>query len=145
MRMHLQKCAGNAAMKVIVYGYIAAALCMLVLDVIWLSTMARILYKPNIGELLIDGFRLAPAVVFYFLYVAGIVFFAVYPAYEKASLATAVLNGAVLGLVAYGAYDLTNQATMKVWPVTVTIADMSWGAFITATSAAAGFIGARTA
>ena len=132
-------------MKVIVYGYIAAALCMLVLDIVWLSTMARILYKPNIGELLMDGFRIAPAIVFYLLYLAGIVFFAVHPAYEKASLSTAMLNGAVLGLIAYGTYDLTNQATMKVWPVTVTIADMIWGTFLTSVSAAAGYIGARYA
>lgn len=132
-------------MKAIVYGYIAAALCMLILDAIWLSTMARILYRPNIGELLMDGFRIAPAIVFYFLYIAGIVWFAIYPAYEKASLSSALLNGAILGLVAYGTYDLTNQATMKVWPVTITVADMIWGTFLTSASAAAGYIGARAA
>lgn len=131
-------------MKAIIYGYISAALCMLVLDVIWLSTMTRILYKPYLNELLSDGFRVAPAALYYLLYLAGIVFFAVHPACEKASLSTALLNGAVLGIVAYGTYDLTNQATLKVWPVNVTIADMIWGTFLTAVSAGAGYMGARS-
>ena len=131
-------------MKAIIYGYISAALCMLVLDVIWLSTMTRILYKPYLNELLSDGFRVAPAALYYLLYLAGIVFFAVHPACEKASLSTALLNGAVLGIVAYGTYDLTNQATLKVWPVNVTIADMIGGTFLTAVSAGAGYMGARS-
>lgn len=132
-------------MKPLVLGYFAAALCMLALDIVWLSTMARILYKPHIGELLMDGFRVAPAILFYLLYLAGIVFFAVHPAMEKGSLGTALLNGAVLGLVAYGTYDLTNQATMKVWSTTITVADMCWGTFLTATTAGAGYLGARWA
>lgn len=132
-------------MKTLAYGYIAAAFCMLVLDVIWLSTMARVLYRPHIGEILLDGFRVTPAILFYLLYLGGIVFFAVHPAVEKASISTALLNGAVLGLIAYATYDLTNQATLKIWSTTVTIADICWGMFITAASAAAGYIGARAA
>lgn len=132
-------------MKAIVFGYFAAALCMLVLDAIWLSTMARTLYRPHIGELLLDGFRLAPAVAFYFIYVAGIVYFAVHAGYEKASIGVALLNGAVFGFMAYATYDLTNQATMKVWSTTVTVADIAWGTFLTSVSAAAGYIGARMA
>lgn len=132
-------------MKTIVYGYLAAALCMLVLDAFWLSTMARTLYRPHLGEILMDGFRVTPAIIFYLLYVGGIVFFAVHPAYEKASLAVALINGAALGFIAYATYDLTNHATLKVWSTTVTVVDIAWGTALTAISAAAGYIGARMA
>lgn len=132
-------------MKQLAAGYIGAALCMLVLDAIWLSTMARILYRPQIGELLLDGVRYGPAIAFYLIYVAGIVYFAVHPAAERASLGTALMNGAVLGFVAYATYDLTNQATMKVWSTTVTLADIAWGTLLTAASATAGYYAARWA
>ncbi|MBM3609325.1 MAG: DUF2177 family protein [Alphaproteobacteria bacterium] len=130
-------------MKPFLAAYLSAGLAMLAIDAIWLSTMIDILYRPQIGELLAANFRLAPAITFYFLYIAGIVYFAVRPSLNGGKLSAAMLNGALLGVLAYGTYDLTNQATLKTWPVIVTVADMIWGAILTSVAAGAGFLGAR--
>lgn len=129
-------------MKTIVAAYIGAAICMLILDSIWLSYTASRLYRPLLGDLLAADFRLGPAVAFYFLYVAGIVFLAVMPAVETGKVLTAAVYGMALGLVAYGTYDLTNQATLRTWPVIITIIDLCWGAFLTSAAAVAGYWGA---
>ncbi len=131
--------------KTYLAAFVCAGLFMLVLDAIWLSTMASRLYRPLIGELLAEQFRLGPAISFYLIYLAGIVYFGVRPALAEGSLGTALLSGALLGFVAYATYDLTNQATMKVWPTTITIVDMIWGSLLTAGASAAGYLGARWA
>lgn len=115
---------------------------MLVLDAIWLTVSAPRLYRPLLGDLLADDFRLAPAAAFYVLYVAGIVILAVMPAIDAGRWQTAAVNGLVLGLVAYGTYDLTNQATLRTWPVMVTVVDLIWGALLTSLTALAGYVGA---
>jgi uncharacterized membrane protein len=127
-----------------VIAYLATGLYMALVDSVWLTNMINV-YRQNIGELLLpDGIRFAPAIAFYLLYIFGIVWFAVSPALASGgSLQTAALNGALLGLVCYGTYDLTNQATLKVWPTFITLMDMSWGAFLTATAAVAGTLAAR--
>ena len=130
-------------MKILLTAYGAAALAFLAIDAVWLSTMANLLYRPLLGDLLAPSFRLAPAVIFYAIYIAGIVFFAVRPALATGRLATAALNGAALGFVAYGTYDLTNQATLRDWPVIITVADMVWGTVLTASASIAGFAAAR--
>lgn len=131
-------------MKEFAAAYVSAAICMLILDAIWLTTMANVLYRPLLGSILLEnGFRLGPAIAFYFLYVAGITVLATMPGLEAGKWTTAAFYGAALGLVAYGTYDLTNQATLKVWPTIVTIADLCWGLFLTGTSATAGYFGAR--
>lgn len=127
-------------MKTVITAYITTGVAFLVVDAIWLTTMADMLYRPLLGDRLAPQFHLAPAVFFYVIYVAGIVFFAVLPAVESGSLGKAALNGAVLGVVAYATYDLTNQATLKDWPLVVTLADMVWGGFVTAVGASAGFL-----
>ncbi len=126
-------------MKTIAAAYIGAAICMLILDSIWLSYTASRLYRPLLGDLLATGFRIGPAVAFYLLYVAGIVFLAVMPAVETGKVLTAAVYGMALGLVAYGTYDLTNQATLRTWPVIITIIDLCWGAFLTSSAAIAGY------
>ncbi len=127
-------------MKTVIMAYLATGIAFLIVDVIWLSTMADILYRPLMGDKLAQGFHLMPAILFYVIYIAGIVFFAVLPALESGGLGRAMLNGAVLGLVAYATYDFTNQATLKDWPIAVTLADIPWGAFVTAVGASAGFL-----
>jgi uncharacterized membrane protein len=126
-----------------IFAFAAAAVAMLVLDAIWLSTMAELLYRPQLGDLLADQFRPYPAMVFYGLYLFGVVYFAVAPALRGGGWRSAALNGALFGLVAYGTYDLTNQATLRHWPVLVTTLDMIWGAFISAVAAVAGYAAAR--
>ncbi|MGD9481345.1 DUF2177 family protein [Shinella sp. G-2] len=127
-------------MKTIVIAYLATGIAFLIVDAIWLSTMADMLYRPLLGDKLAPQFHLAPAAVFYLIYVAGIVFFAVMPALEGGGFGKAGLNGAMLGLVAYATYDLTNQATLRDWPLSITLADIPWGAFVTAIGASAGFL-----
>lgn len=118
-------------------AYISTAIVFLVLDAIWLSTMAERLYRPAMGSIMLERFALGPAVAFYLIYIAGVVVFAVSPALQSGRSVTALGYGAMLGLMAYATYDLTNQATLKDWSWTVTIADLCWGTFVTAGSAAA--------
>ena len=127
-------------MKTVIVAYLAAGMAFLIVDAIWLTAMADTLYRPLLGDKLEPNFKLAPAICFYLIYIAGIVFFAVMPALQGGGLAKAALNGAVLGLVAYATYDLTNQATLRDWPLAITLADIPWGAFVTAAGASAGFL-----
>lgn len=130
-------------MRIYIAGYLSAALCMLALDVVWLSATAQPLYRAQLGDLFRPDFGLQPAVLFYLLYIFGIVWFAVRPALATDQWTTALINGALLGLVAYGTYDLTNQATLARWSTLITIVDLCWGTFLTALAATAGFFGAR--
>lgn len=119
-----------------VIATIAAAIIFGILDGIWLSWAGNNFYRPAIGEIMADEFRVAPAALFYVLYIAGMIWFAVRPGLES-GVGTALLNGALLGGLCYATYDLTNQATLKVWPSYITVADIAWGAFATGTTAAA--------
>lgn len=121
-------------------AYAVTAVVFLALDGVWLTTMADRLYRPAIGHLMSGSFRMAPAVVFYALYVVGVLVFAVMPAFATGQWTTALGRGALLGLVAYAAYDLTNQATLRDWPLHLTLADLAWGTFVTAAGATAGYV-----
>lgn len=128
-----------------IIAYIAAAVSFGVLDAIWLRWAGPNFYRPNLGELLADSFRIGPALVFYAAYIAGMLWFAVRPGLSGGLGATA-LNGALLGALCYATYDLTNQATMKVWPVQITVVDIIWGAFATCVAATfAAFIAQKVA
>jgi len=128
-----------------IIAYIAAAVSFGVLDAIWLRWAGPNFYRPNLGELLAEDFRMAPALVFYVAYIAGIVWFAVRPGLTG-GLGAAALNGALLGALCYATYDLTNQATMKVWPVHITVVDIIWGAFATCIAATiAAFVAQKVA
>jgi uncharacterized membrane protein len=118
-------------------AYVATGLVFLMLDGGWLALVGPRLYRPEIGVLLAEKIQAPPAILFYLIYVAGLVYFAVEPGLAE-GLAKAAIAGAALGLVAYGAYDLTCQAVMKTWSTKVTLADMGWGAFASAAAAAAG-------
>ncbi len=118
--------------------YAAVLVGMGAVDAVWLTLAGERLYRANIGELLAPDFRVAPAIVFYLIYVFGLVFLAVRPDDETHGVGRAVAYGAVYGLCAYATYDLTNQATMKVWPTTVTIVDLAWGTALSAYAAALG-------
>jgi uncharacterized membrane protein len=129
-------------MKTILAAYAAAAAAMLALDAVWLSVSADLLYRPLLGDILLPSFRPVPAILFYVLYVAGIVIFAIKPALVTGHWSAAAGKGALLGFFCYATYDLTNQATLKTWPVTVTIVDMGWGTLLTACVATAGYLAA---
>ncbi|MFN3819344.1 DUF2177 family protein [Blastomonas sp.] len=120
-------------------AYAFTGLAFALIDSVWLKTMAPRLYQPILGDMLAPSFRLAPAVVFYVLYILGIQIFAVAPALADGRWQTALVNGALLGFFCYMTYDLTNQATLAVWSTKITVLDILWGTFLTGSSALAGF------
>lgn len=126
-------------MQTYLMAYISTAAVFLGLDYLWLSRVAIGFYRSQIGEILSDRPNFTAAGVFYLFYVVGIVYFAVLPGVQKGSLVTAIGSGALLGLVAYGTYDMTNLSTLKVWSLSLSLVDMAWGAFLTAVAAGAGF------
>jgi len=126
-----------------VAAYGCSAVAMLVLDVAWLTVMGDRLYRPVLGDWMRTKVNLAPAAAFYFIFLFGIVFLAVGPALREGAWSRAAINGAVFGFVAYATYDLTNQATLTRWSTGITLADMAWGTFISATAALAGYFGSR--
>ncbi len=110
-----------------------------VLDFLWLTTMTRLFYRPRLGALLNEQPVWPPALLFYVLYGVGLLAFVLRPALNDGSGLPAVfLWGCLFGLVAYGTYDLTNHATIRDWPLAVTVVDMAWGAFISGVSSVAG-------
>ena len=125
-----------------VVAWVATALAFAGLDAVWLSQMGPRLYRPIIGDLMSARFDAPSAIAFYLIYVSGIVFFAVLPGIEKASLAKVPFNGAALGFVAYATYDLSNQATLRGWDVKLTLIDMAWGTTLTAVASAVGYVAA---
>jgi uncharacterized membrane protein len=125
-------------MKLYLIAYVVTLVAFVAIDFIWLSSMANTLYKPTLGDMLAPSFRPVPAVLFYLVYVTGLTFFAVRPALASGSLGTAFLYGAAFGFVAYATYDLTNQATLKNWSTTLTVADLVWGTLLSAVAAGVG-------
>lgn len=121
-------------------GYAASLVAFGIIDAIWLSTMAGILYRPTLGTILLDRLRWTPALIFYFGFPLGIVHFAVVPALATGQLWQAAVNGALFGLFAYATYDLTNHATLRVWTLKLTLADMAYGTVATGLAAAAAFL-----
>jgi uncharacterized membrane protein len=124
-------------------AYGGSAVAFLVLDIIWLTLMGNRLYKPVLGPILAEKVNMVAAVAFYLIYIFGITALATIPALKEASVQKALSNGAILGFVAYATYDLTNQATLKTWSTTITLADLAWGTFVTTAAAVAGYYASR--
>lgn len=116
-------------------AYVAALLVIGVLDAVWLGWLARDFYRDALGELMRPDVRWGPALAFYFAYPAGLLALALMPMPSDAWHAAA--RGALVGLVAYGVYDMTNLATLKGWSVRLSLVDMAWGTFVSATAALA--------
>ena len=111
--------------------YIICTVIFFAIDMVWLGFVARGFYKDKLGFILSDKVNWAAAVIFYLLYIGGILFFALLPALREQSWQTALLNGAILGLLCYATYDLTNMATISSWPLVVVIVDIVWGIVLT--------------
>ena len=126
-------------------AYFGAAVVFIALDAVWLTLTNATLYRPALAPLLADRPRLVPAVLFYVVYLAGLALFAVKPALRTRRWWSAPLHGAAFGFVAYATYDLTNQATLKLWSTQVTVLDLGWGAFVSAAGATAGYFAGRLA
>jgi uncharacterized membrane protein len=109
------------------------------IDMLWIGVLAKGFYRNNLGHLLRPDINWTAALIFYLLYIVGILIFATLPALEKQSLHQAVVLGALFGLFAYATYDLSNLATLKDWPVKIVFVDILWGMVLTASVAAASF------
>jgi uncharacterized membrane protein len=102
------------------------------IDMLWLGVVAKNFYRSQIGNIMKPDVNWVAAIIFYLIFIAGLVVFVIEPAVEKGSWKHALLLGAFFGLVCYATYDLTNLAVAKDWPVLVTIVDLAWGAVLAA-------------
>lgn len=123
-----------------IVAYAATAAAFLAVDYVWLNYASTHIYRPRLGDLLLETPNIPVAAVFYLLYAVAIVVLAVDPALDQESVWVAVGLGAVLGAAAYGTYDITNLSTIRGWSVTVTVVDIAWGTTLSATAAAVGYI-----
>ncbi len=97
------------------------------IDMIWLGYAARNFYKNQLNHLLSPDVNWPAALLFYFIYIIGILFFAVRPGLEVDSLVRTCVLGALFGFFTYATYDLTNLATLRNWPLPVVVVDILWG------------------
>jgi len=124
----------NLIMQVIYYLklYFLTLVTFFTVDFVWLTKIAPDFYKKHIGHLLAEKPNLVAAGLFYVLFMVGLIVFSIVPALNKDSWITAALYGALFGFITYATYDLTNLATLKQWPVIVTVADLIWGTVLNA-------------
>jgi uncharacterized membrane protein len=120
--------------------YLGTAVVFAGVDFIWLSVLSAKVYRPTLDPVLADKVNLGPAVIFYLAYLLGMLVLVIAPAGRAGSLSQAAINGAVLGAMAYATYDLTNQATLKVWATSITLADIGWGTVLTSVGCSAGYL-----
>lgn len=122
-------------------AYAAALVVLVAIDLVWLGAVAKPLYQQGIGHLMAAEFRMGAAVLFYAIYIMGLMLFAVTPLAGDGGSGTwgrTLLLGALFGFFAYATYDFTNLATLRGWPVGLSVIDMAWGAFVSAVASAAG-------
>jgi len=125
----------------IILSYIATLIPLMGLDALWILVLAKKFYAEHMGFLFSSQVNFVPIAFFYPIYSIGVLLLAVLPAINSNSWVEALWRGAVLGLMAYGAYDLTNHATIANWPLVMTLVDIAWGITVTAlTSLIAYFI-----
>jgi len=123
--------------------YLATLAAFFAIDMLWLGLVARNFYNKQLGFLLSPNPNWAAAIIFYLLFIAGILVFVVLPGLEDNSLKATILRAAFFGLVAYATYDLTNLATVKNWPLLVTIVDLVWGTVLSVTVSWVGFLAGK--
>lgn len=127
-----------------IYYFVVAAAVFAIIDLVWLGYIAKSFYRKQLGSLFVKKVVTGPAIAFYTLYIVGLLFFALRPALDNDSGATALLYGGLFGLIAYATYDLTNWATLKNWPPKLAVVDIVWGAFLTAVTTYITFIVAQS-
>lgn len=123
--------------------YLVTALVFLLVDAAMLTRVMRPLFERYIGDWLLDSPRLGAAAVFYLAYVAGLVYLVSWPALKQGDATRALVQGAILGALAYGTYEFTNWATLKNWSAVQVVVDTTWGAVLTGGSAWVGVTVAR--
>ncbi|HWR70617.1 MAG TPA: DUF2177 family protein [Dehalococcoidia bacterium] len=123
--------------------YFVTLAAFLAIDAVWLALVARTFYRRYLDWLMATHPNWLAALAFYLLFVVGVLVFVVVPGVEDGSLRTTLLRGALFGLIAYGTYDLTNLATVKNWPLTITVVDMVWGTALSVAVSYVGFVGGK--
>jgi uncharacterized membrane protein len=119
-------------MKVFAITYFISLLLLLIFDAIWLLFIIKDFVSKSIGHLMAENVKVFPVLIFYPLYALAITVLVVFPAINgDFSILKVLLFGGLLGLAAYGAYDLTNHATLTSWPAVMSVVDMSWGMIVT--------------
>lgn len=122
-------------MAPVAIAYVSALVIFAAIDLTWLTLMAGRFYRATLGDIMLTDVNLKAAAVFYLLYPIGLVYFAIGPALKSGDLKEAAMKGALIGLFAYGTYDLTNQATLRNWTTTLTLADIAWGTVVSGVAA----------
>ncbi len=122
-----------------IYLYLITFVVFFVIDFIWLKFVASGFYSTKIGHLMASEPKLLPALIFYLIFVVGVIIFAVLPGYESQNLWKTIMLGALFGMLSYSTYDLTNLATLKGWPVSITIIDIIWGTSVSTITSIAGY------
>lgn len=112
--------------------YLIALPVFFAIDMLWLGLIAKNFYSKQIGTLLKPDVNWLAAIIFYLIFIAGLVVFVIAPSIEKGSWVSALILGVFFGFVCYATYDLTNLAVAKDWPLLVTIVDLLWGAILAA-------------
>ncbi len=125
-----------------VWAYLGAGAAFLALDLLWLGGVAKGFYSRQMGDLMAPSVNVPAAFVFYAMYLAGILLFAIAPALNAGNFTEALGRGALFGLFCYGTYDLTNLAVVRGYPARLAIVDMAWGVFLTAMASLAGYVAA---
>ncbi|MEM6641326.1 MAG: DUF2177 family protein [Pseudomonadota bacterium] len=125
-------------MKTLLFAYTGALLSFLILDALWITLAAKPMYEQALRSLMRAQPIIVPTVLFYCMYCAGIVFFAIRPSFGQDGLASTAMYGALLGLLAYGTFAATNYAILTAWTPKLALADTLWGGVVTACAAAAG-------
>ena len=120
-------------------AYLVTLTIFVLIDLVWLGFVAKDFYRTSIGHLMGSGFNVPAALAFYLIFVAGLLFFAVNPALEAGDWHKAAYLGAAFGFFAYATYDLTNLATLKDWPLNLTLADIAWGTVLSSIAATIGY------
>jgi uncharacterized membrane protein len=124
-------------MRRLIAVYLATAIAFAAVDYVWLTQFGPKVYFPTLDPVALPAARLGPAIVFYLAYIAGVLALTVWPRRHEPLLRTTITGG-LLGAMCYATYDLTNQATLKVWSTHITVIDIAWGTFITALAATVG-------
>ncbi|MEM9288998.1 MAG: DUF2177 family protein [Pseudomonadota bacterium] len=119
--------------------YLIAIVAFLVIDGAWLMTVMKPMFTDMLGQMLRDRINLIPAAIFYLFYVVAVLIFAVAPALETGNWVDAAWRGALLGLIAYGTYDMTNLSTLRNYKLSVALIDTGWGGAVSAITASIGF------
>ncbi len=122
--------------------YLIATAIFFGMDMLWLGLVAKNFYRQKLGFIFTGEVRWAAAIIFYLIYIGGILYFAIQPGLNGGGWQIALLNGALFGLMCYATYDLTNMATIKQWPLVVVVVDIIWGMVLTGTVAVATYFAA---